>query len=405
MYFRFLALDSSNNIVRGTLHAGSRVEAESIIGNNGLTVKLLQEISDNHSVHLNWRGNASRLFKKKLNIFNFKKQFFQQMYLLLKSGINTEKAIQLISSQYTTHSSEVKICEILLKHICAGKSLSAAMSALQPNFTFMEINVVRAAEHIGRPQEALYQLSEVSQTLDTMKTKFVLSMIYPCIVIIVSVFVMMLLGGIIIPQFQELFFEYKDLQLPLLTRIVVNCCNFFGRNYLKIICGLLLFVVVVRSVYPQKIKTLWLKAPIVSKIVKDYNIYLFTVNLGTLLTYGINLQQGIAIAKNVVSEKRLKNLIEMVIDNVRHGTTISHSLSMILPRVATGIIVAGEKTGEIDKAFIKVSEIYREKLLERLNLLSVLIEPILIIIIAMIVGVVVVAMFLPLIDLMQHVKM
>ncbi len=409
MNFRFLALNSSHEVVRGTIYASSRAEAEYKIANDGLELQLLQEISDYPRVKNSWWKKVCSFFCQRRITSKFKQQFFQEMYILLNSGVNVEQALQIVGNGHPRSSKEYNICIQLLYSIRSGRSLSDAMGTLLPNFSYMEINVVRAAEQIGGLEESMKQLTEAAQNIDKIKNKCYLAMIYPCIVLVVTMFVVMILSMVVIPQFQELFLSQQNYELPFLTRVVMNICAVIRQcggvsvlSLFALILGWKIFSLKKRSLFWQE--KLLFRVPIIGKIVNDYSLYLFTSILSMLLFYGITLQKGIEIARNVVSNPKLRKRISDALNSIHYGDSISHSLSFVFSKLSTGIIAAGEQSGKLAEAFNEIAKNYHQSLVSRLMVLTSLIKPILIIFIAILVGVVVIAIFLPMMDLMQGLR-
>lgn len=408
MYFRFLALDDSNNVVRGTIYANNETEAQLDIKNNGLELKLLQEIHTTHDKKKGFFHKLYLFFQKKSFSKKWKQSFFQQMYVLLNSGISIEKTLQIIGSGYARASKEYLVCIGLLKNIQAGKALSGAMTYFKSEFSSTEINVIRAAERVGRPQEAIQKLYDFSQNISAIKRKIVLATIYPFIVLIVAFLVITVLSTIVIPQFQGLFFSQSQQRLPLLTNAVIKFCEFF-REHIKLLLFSPLIVFIGCYICPDKIISrvkgaVLDKIPILNGIVSDYNLYLFTSTLSMLLFCNIPLQDSMCIAKNVIPSIKIKTKIEHAIEKMHYGDLLSRVLYNVLSPFVLGMVIAGEQTGNLKDSFLNISKTYHNSVLMKLSVLSSLIEPLLIILVAVIVGIVIIAIFLPMTNLVQNIN-
>lgn len=410
MFFRFLALNSAREVVRGTIHARDKSEAENEIANKGLQLQLLQEISEKKDVISPWwkRIRSIRLVHRLPS--KSKCQIFQEMSILLRSDITVEQALQIVISGYDQMSLEYAVLQSLLRNVQSGRSLSDAMSMAQQNFSYSEINSVRAAEQVGRLGEVMEQLTTASKNIESAKNKFCLAMIYPGIVLLVTIFVMMILNMIVIPQFEEIFFAQSSGELPILTRCVISFCENIGGwtcwLFGAILC--LIFFQKVLALYGKNINLeeyfLW-RLPVIKRLITDYSLYLFSSIFKMLLSCDLSLQQSISAARNVVLTDKLKKQIDKAIDDVRCGNSISNALSAILSKLSVGIISAGERSGKLEESFDEVSEIYYKSLMSRLTILSSIIEPLLIIFVAVFVGIAIVAIFLPLMNLVNEVKM
>jgi type IV pilus assembly protein PilC len=320
-------------------------------------------------------------------------------------GITIEQSISIMADGCEKTSAEHAIFSGLLSKICTGRSLSDAMSAFKDKFSYAEINIICAAEHVGQPQRAIGHLCEFSKTLSSVRRKIASAMIYPCIVLIVALCVLSILSVVIVPQFQAMFFTQMHRELPLLTRIVISTCTFF-REYILLLLVLLSIAIYFLKFLPKSWKDRFRlrRVPIVFSLVREYNMYLFTSALSMLLTCNVQLQEGLDIAKNVVFDKNLLHNLNHGIERIKHGELISDALAGVLSKFATGLVLAGEHTGSLDISLAEISESYKNNLLAKLALITTTIEPVLLVILAIIVGAIIIAIFMPMIDMMQGVS-
>ncbi|MDR3274321.1 MAG: type II secretion system F family protein [Puniceicoccales bacterium] len=403
MQFRFLALNGDGEIVNGTLWARDEDAARGELLDKNFDVKLMQHVPPLSARRRG--GTFSHLrsfFAKRRFSQDWKAQFFQQMHALLNAGITIEQAVSIIADGCEKTSAEYAIFNGLLSKICTGRSLSDAMSAFKDKFSYAEINIIRAAEHVGQPQRAIGHLCEFSKTLSSVRRKIVSAMVYPCIVLIAALCVLSILSVVIVPQFQAMFFTQMHRELPLLTRGVVSTCTFF-REHILLFLVLLPTAIYFLKFLPKSWKDRFhlRRIPIVFSLVREYNMYLFTSALSMLLTCKVQLQEGLDIAKNVVFDENLLHNLNHRIERIKHGELISDALGGVLSKFAAGLVLAGEHIGSLDASLAEISESYKNSLLARLALITTTIEPALIVTLAIIVGIVIIAIFLPMIDMME----
>lgn len=402
MYFRFLALNSAREVIRGTIYARNRADAEREISKNGLEIQLLQVITEGRKRRS--KNFLSSIFKRRNKLSSrSKQQFFQEMAILLRSGITIEHSLQIVINGRSQASSDCKIFANLLRNVQSGHALSDAMGILQPNFSYSEISVIRAGEQVGRVGDVMLQLAQSAKSVESIKNKLQLAMVYPSVVFAVTIFVMIMLNVMVLPQFKEVFLVQLGGELPNLTRLMINFCEnfvkwtFFG----SIVLFLWRFFRKPKNSYGG----LFYRLPVIKKVVNDYSLYLFSSILKMLLLCGVNFQQGLLVAKNVVLTEKLRKQVDYAIGDIHYGNSVAHALSGMFSRLAVGLISAGEQSGKLQETFDELAGMYQKSLVSRITVLSTLIEPLLIIFMALFVGLAVTSIFLPLLNLVNGVKL
>lgn len=402
MYFRFLALNSAREVIRGTIYARNRADAEREISKNGLEIQLLQVITEGRKRRS--KNFLSSIFKRRNKLSSrSKQQFFQEMAILLRSGITIEHSLQIVINGRSQASSDCKIFANLLRNVQSGHALSDAMGILQPNFSYSEISVIRAGEQVGRVGDVMLQLAQSAKSVESIKNKLQLAMVYPSVVFAVTIFVIIMLNVMVLPQFKEVFLVQLGGELPNLTRLMINFCEnfvkwtFFG----SIVLFLWRFFRKPKNSYGG----LFYRLPVIKKVVNDYSLYLFSSILKMLLLCGVNFQQGLLVAKNVVLTDKLRKQVDYAIGDIHYGNSVAHALSGMFSRLAVGLISAGEQSGKLQETFDELAGMYQKSLVSRITVLSTLIEPLLIIFMALFVGLAVTSIFLPLLNLVNGVKL
>jgi type IV pilus assembly protein PilC len=341
--------------------------------------------------------------KRRLNC-DWKAKFFHQMYTLLDAGISVEQAISILVNGCERNSLEYSVFSGLLSKICTGRSLSEAMAAFKDKFSYAEINVIRAAERVGQPQRAIKHLCDFSKTMSHIRRKIVSAMVYPCIVLTVALCVLSILSVVVIPQFQALFFDQMHCgELPMLTRAVVAVCTFF-REHIPLLSISLFGVFFCLKFLPRSRRSVILgKLPIVPSLVREYNLCLFANTLSMLLMCNVQLQESLSIAQNVTFDGDLSRRLSRAVERISHGEPLSDSMAGVLSSFAIGLILVGERTGSLGTSLAEVANLCRDNLTAKLETIVATIEPLLIVALAVIVGTVIVALLLPMADVMQKI--
>ncbi|MDR2435754.1 MAG: type II secretion system F family protein [Puniceicoccales bacterium] len=328
------------------------------------------------------------------------------MHTLLDAGISVEQAISIVANGCEKNSLEYSVFGGLLSKICTGRSLSEAMASFRDKFSYAEINVIRAAERVGQPQRAVEHLCDFSKTMSSIRRKIISAMVYPCIVLTVALCVLSILSMVVIPQFQALFFDQMHCgELPMLTRVVVAMCEFF-REHIFLLLILLFGIFFCLKFLPKSQKSaIFCKLPIISSLVREYNLYLFTGALSMLLLCNVQLQESLSIARNVTFGGDLSRRLSRAVERINHGEPLSSSMAGILSNFAIGLILAGEHTGSLGASLAEVANLYRDNLTAKLATIVAAIEPLLIVALAVIVGTAIIALLLPMADVMQKIGM
>jgi type II secretory pathway component PulF len=277
-------------------------------------------------------------------------------------------------------------------------------------FSDIEIKTVRAAEKIGCPGIALREMSEVGKKISSIGEKVKMALIYPTIVLVVAGIALILLMTIVVPKFEMIFTSQgsNGRSLPWLTQRVVNFCNFIGNHWGTMITFAIVAIVVFRVYfYKRSFKNplaICAQLPIFGKLFLAVNLNTFFRTIGMLMSFGVPLQEALQLSIEIISNCKCREAFEKVLMKITQGKTLSDSFggNKFLTATDNGLILAGERSRGLAKTFTKISEIYDQKIEQQLTLLTILIEPTIIIFLAIVVAIIVIAMFLPMISLMQN---
>jgi len=265
--------------------------------------------------------------------------------------------------------------------------------------------MVRAGEESGKIAEILLTLVSYVEKASRIKRQIRSAMIYPALIIFVAFAVVAFLLTIVVPKFVAQFRD-SGTELPGLTMMVITLSDYLVANWAYIIAGIVASVVAFRVWYKTKdgerlVHAFLLKAPVVGDLVRKIAVGRFCSTMSSMLSSGVNIIQALNIcgasAGNVVIEK----FVYEARSKVEQGQLLSLPLSTnpIFPQMVISMIEIGEKSGRLDEMLTKVSEFYEEEVDEAVKAMLAMIEPILIVVIGAIVGVLVVAMYLPILDL------
>ncbi|MDR0742709.1 MAG: type II secretion system F family protein [Puniceicoccales bacterium] len=408
MRFRFLAVDSSNVVVRGEIISDSKALAEQELRDKGFHIQLLQCCETKTRRNNLNLGKFCNLFScKEHDQPNWKYAFFEQLAMLLTAGLPIEQCLSTLTVGLKRGSAGYSIIHSLREKISAGMSLSEGMMCCRQFFSDTEIKTVKAAEKIGCPGIALGEMSEVGKKISSIGKKVKMALIYPMIVLIVAGIALILLMTIVIPKFEMIFTSQgpNGRSFPRLTQWVVNFCNFIGNHWGMIVIFAIATIVVFK-IYLHK-GSFKNQLPIFGKLFLAMDLNTFFRTIGMLMSFGVPLQEALQLSIGIINNSKCKEAFEKVLIKITQGETLSDSFrgNKFLTTTDNGLILAGERSRGLAKTFTKISEIYDRKIEQQLTFLTILIEPVIIIFLAIVVGIIVIAMFLPMISLMQNMRL
>jgi type IV pilus assembly protein PilC len=293
----------------------------------------------------------------------------------------------------------------------SGSTFSEALSQHPKIFTRLYVNMVRAGEAGGVLDVTLNRLAEFQEKAQRIKNKIISAMVYPLVVIIVAVIILIFLMTVIVPQFQSIF---KDLlgegqKLPPLTLFVLAISNLIRDQFLLVI-AVIVGIVIAFKVTGKTTKgrfmidKLKLNSPIFGPLLRKVSIARFTRTLGTLIASGVPILQALNIVKETAGNAVVANAVAKIHDAVKEGERVTQPLEAcgVFPPMVVSMVDVGEETGALPDMLMKVADVYDDEVDNAVGALTSLLEPIMIVILAFIVGTIVIAMFLPLIKVMEE---
>ena len=319
--------------------------------------------------------------------------FTQQLANLLKSGMPLTVALNSMTHLGSKGISP-EISRQLKQDVMEGRSLSDAMARHPVIFSDMYVNMVRAGEQSGALVEVLRRVAEHFERFAEVQSKFVSALVYPCIVACVGVVIITLFMTVMLPKFMEIF-QGLNVQLPWATRALMNFGNFFNKGSTWLFIMLSLFVVVIlflrfksTETGIRKIDAWKMKAPAVGKVVKLNLFAQFASTLATLLHNGVPVLTALKITEQVIPNRILKDAIAKTREDVTDGKTLAQPLarSKIFPQLMIDLVKIGEETGDVPGALQNVASTYESELNIALRVMTNLIEPAMIIVMAIGVG-------------------
>ena len=336
--------------------------------------------------------------------------FTTQMANLLKSGMPLTTALTSMS-HLQTKGIPAEVTRDLKQEVTEGRGLSDAMARQPRIFSDLYVNMVRAGEPSGSLVDVLRRMAHHFQQFAEVQAKFKSAMIYPAMVIAVGILLVMFFMIVMMPRFTEMFRGF-NIPLPLPTRMLISLSSFF-TNFWCMVVGLLvlaaLFILFKRfqssPAGGRKIDEWKMSAPVIGNVVKVNLFGQFSRTLGTLLQNGVPVLQALKITEQVMPNILLKEAIAKTREQVTDGKTLAQPLaqSKLFPQLMVDLVRIGEETGDVPGALNNLADTYENELELSLRVMSDLIGPALIIVMAVIVGFLLLSIFLPLFKLIASI--
>lgn len=327
-----------------------------------------------------------------------------QLATLEKANIPLVEGLNALCNQIENEKLRLIIADIR-DRVNEGSSLGDALAAYPKVFSNLYINMVRAGESSGTLAIVFKRLSEFLDYQVKLQGKIIGAITYPIIMTVVGSSLIGFLFVAIVPKLVGVFADIGQ-ELPLITKIVIGLSNFMqGYWYIIIISVVVIFILFSRWKKSEKGRFKWdtfkMKLPIVGKLVKMVNISRFTRTLSTLLGGGVPLLVSMDIVKNVVQNRVIYKAIAEAKESISEGQSIAKPLiaSGQFPPLVTHMISIGEKTGDLEHMLVVVADAYDIQVETRISQLTSLLEPLMIIMMGGVVGLIVVAMILPILQL------
>jgi len=332
--------------------------------------------------------------------------FTRQMATLLDAGIPIVRALRCIEEQAENRPLRGIIGEIV-KAIEGGSMFSEALAQHPKVFSRLYSNMIVAGETAGMLENTLARLADFMERSERIKAKIVAAIFYPAAVLVVAMGILAILAVFVIPKFKEVLGDLtgsKD--LPAFTEFVLGGSEFIKGHLfaiLGVVAGVIAAFRLIRSARIGRVALdrLTLKLPIVGRIARKVALARFARTLGTMLENGVPVLQALTIVRETMGNAIFAQAIQQTRDRVEDGDSLTSPLqaSRIFPSTVLSMIDVGEQTGALPNMLLKVAETYDDEVDNNIASALSLLEPVLILFLAIVVGSIVIALFLPLINL------
>ena len=411
--FTYTAIDQRGKQKKGAVDAVSEDEARNKVSSMGLMPTNVEQTEETQSS----KSKNTQSVKNKSFGFAIGKivkpdqlaTFTRQLATLLQANLPLLRALEVMIRQES--NVRFKAClEQVAEQVRSGSKFSDGLKQHPKVFDRLYINMITAGEAGGVLDVVLARLAGFMEKAQRTKKKVKSAMTYPIVVISVAVLIVFLLMVIVVPKFQSIFDDMLGgAPLPTPTRLVVGTSSFLGENFLLtvgiVIGSILGFKFFLRTNIGSKAFNWFsIRLPKIGSMVRKVNIARITRTFGTLLSSGVPILQALTITKDITGNVFYADAIKRIHDCVRDGESLSTQMSResVFPDMVTSMVDVGEETGELSEMLNRIADNYDEDVDNAVAGITSIIEPIMIVFLAVVVGFIVIALFLPIVEIIKQ---
>ncbi len=390
---------TSGQILKGTMDVPSRDEVIAYLRKNRMILVSVREAPKALSLPFPTKGVSTR------DVVIFTRQFAT----MINAGLPLVQSLTILAQQ-TENKALKEVTKQVVYDVEAGNTLADALDKHPKAFTKLYVNMVAAGEAGGILDTILLRLATFLEKNDALVRKVKGAMVYPAVIISVAVIAIAVLLIFVIPTFQGIFASVQ-MDLPLPTRIVIAASDFLLRFWYFIIGALILGGFAFRSYYAtpagkKQIDGMALRSPVIGDLLRKSAVSRFTRTLGTLISSGVSILDGLEITAKTAGNRVIHDAVMQSRQSIAGGETIAGPLqaSGVFPPMVISMISVGEQTGGLDEMLSKIADFYDSEVDVAVSALLSLMEPIMIVVLGVIVGGMVVAMYLPIFDMVNAVQ-
>ncbi|MCP5517407.1 MAG: type II secretion system F family protein [Verrucomicrobiales bacterium] len=438
--FNYVAMDSKGKETRGTMEGNNLNEAINRVKEMGFyPTKVTPAEKGKEKEAKGKKGGSARGKKKgkrdlksleiKIPLLSGRVKpkvmtaFTRQLATLVDAGLPLLRGMRVLEKQERNPALKRIIGEIAVG-IEGGSTFSEALAQHPKVFNKLYVNMVKAGELGGVLEVVLNRLAEFMEKSQKIKGKVVAAMFYPVAVMIVAVVILAVLMIFVVPKFEQIFADMLEgSKLPGFTQLVLNIANMIkSRTILlegdapwglpvfpgPVVWGIVAFVIVFKvALKTQFVRRLWDKTklvmPVFGPVISKVAIARFTRTLGTLVSSGVPILQALTIVKETSGNMVVSNAVANIHESVKEGETITAPMdaSRVFPPMVISMVDVGEQTGALPEMLMKIADTYEDEVDNAVSAMTSLLEPIMIVFLAVIVGSIVIALFMPLIEMIN----
>ncbi|MBI4586203.1 MAG: type II secretion system inner membrane protein GspF [Planctomycetes bacterium] len=409
--YQYTALTPAGKTQKGMIDADTPRDARLKLRVDKIHVTDMREVTDKAKRQAEkqakeWGGRPFELpvfkLERKVNVRELA-TFSRQFATLLKSGIQLAEALRALVEQCANRDLE-KVLRSVKEDITGGSSLAESLARHPRYFNDLYVNMVRAGEASGTLDQVLHRIAEYLQKQASLRGKVKAALTYPLIMIVVGTGVVIFLMSFVVPRITGILTQ-RNIPLPWITELLINVSSFFRDFWWMVLIAIAGALFILKGIIATdrgrlKFDTLLLKLPVIGGLFSKQAISRFAITFSTLLRSGLPALDSLKIVALVVNNARLTQVIHDIHGRILEGADIATPIkkSKVFPPMIGYMVAVGEQSGQLEDILDRLSESYEEEIDLSIQQLTALIEPVIIVSLAVVVGCIIAAVLLPMLD-------
>ncbi len=416
--FQYTAMDANGKEQKGKKEAASEEAVASFLKEQGMfptSIRPARGSKDEKKKTASKQAGsktAGGLMSMQIGGNNIRKKdlvtLTRQLAILLDAGLPLIRSLNTLERQAKNPALKNVLGKVS-ESVEGGSTFSEALAQHPKSFDKLYLNMIRAGEAAGKMEVILTRLAEFMEKAARITGKVKSAMVYPVIVLVIAGLIGTGLMIFIVPNFEKIFTELLEGEpLPALTQLVMNISKIFQQHILEAIVVIIAIVIaykLLNKTKPGKYATDWVKynMPLFGPIISRSAISKFSRTLGTLMGSGVPVLNALIIVRDTAGNDVVANAVQQVHDAVKEGEGMAPPLNStkVFPDMVISMIEVGEETGKLPEMLEKIANTYDEEVDNAVSALTSMIEPIMIVFLAVVVGGIVIALFMPLVTIIE----
>ena len=405
--YEYTALDKAGKSKTGIIDADSAVAARQKLRGTGIFPVEVKETAARPKDQPSGQVTVSTLFKRvrpgEISVVT------RQLSTLLGAGITLVSALEALITQVANPVLK-KIMAQIKESVNEGNSLAFSLSQHPKVFSQIYINMIRAGEASGSLDLVLDRLAEYSEHQQALRGRVKAALAYPIFMFFIGSLVLLFLVTVVVPQITKVFSDMHQ-TLPLPTVILINVSEFLKSFWWLLLAALVVAIILLKQFRKTpRGSYIWdeikIRVPIFGSISLGLAIARFGRTLGNLLDSGVTLLTALEIVRNIVNNVLISDVIDNAMDEIQAGKSLAGPLSRStwFPPMAIQMISVGEQSGELEKMLNKIADIYEREAESQITVMTSMLEPIMILVMALVVGFMLVSILLPIFEMNTLIK-
>lgn len=399
--YKYIVFDKDGKQIKGYFDAFRKVDVESFLTAQGY------KIAEIKPTKISKFGSAltfsNEMSYKDLNFL------LTQLSTYIKSGIPLADSIVILENQ-TKSKKKKDLFNRINYELNTGANFSEALARQGNVFPKLLINMLKASELTGNLTETLDDMAAYYKTADSNRKQIISALTYPSVVLVISIIVLTFLLLFVVPQFVDIF-DQLGAKLPGITVFLINLSNFVRKHIIKMVLAFAAIIIILIAMYKNIkkfryiVQYLVMHIPVIKDVIIYNEVIMFTKTFSSLIKHDVFITDSIEMLGKITNNEIYKDIIKEAVTNLSTGVGLSKAFEnkWAFPRIAYEMLLTGEKTGRLGPMMENVANYYEDEQKNLVQRLKSLIEPVMIIILAIIVGVILMSIFIPMFSIYNNI--